>query len=38
MKIKAFYRYVMSRRKSRENMGLLLRGAGDMVTKDMKEA
>lgn len=38
MTIKAFYRYVMSRRKSRKNMGLLLRGAGDVVTKDMKEA
>jgi len=35
---KGFYRYIMSRRKTRENVGLLLRGAGDMVTKDLKEA
>ena len=35
---KGFYRYIMSRMKTRENVGLLLRGAGDMVTKDMEEA
>lgn len=35
---KGFYRYIKSKRKTRENVGLLLRGAGDMVTKDMEEA
>ncbi|KAK4821021.1 hypothetical protein QYF61_012050 [Mycteria americana] len=34
---KGFYRYIMSRRKTRKKVGLLLRGAGDMVTKDMEE-
>lgn len=30
--------YINSKRKSRKNVGLLLNGAGDLVTKDMKQA
>lgn len=33
---KGFCKYVNSRRKTRGNMGLLLNGARDLVTKDGK--
>lgn len=35
---KCFYRYISSKRKSRENMGLLLNVAGGLMTKDMEKA
>ncbi|GAB0184094.1 mitochondrial enolase superfamily member 1 [Grus japonensis] len=34
---KGFYKYISSKRKTLENVGLLLNGAGDLVTKDMEE-
>lgn len=37
-KDKSFYRYIMCRGKTRENVGLLLRRAADMLTKDTEEA
>lgn len=33
-----FYRHISSRRKLRENMGLLLNEAGDLITKDVEKA
>lgn len=33
-----FYKYISSKRKVRENVSLLLNGAGDLVTKDMEKA
>lgn len=36
-KKKVFYRYLNSKRKTRENMGPLL-GAGNLMTKDMGKA
>lgn len=33
-----FYKYISRKRKIRENVGLLLDGAGDLVTKDMEKA
>jgi len=33
---KGFYRYSSSKRKTRENVGVLLNGAGDPVAKDTK--
>lgn len=33
-----FYKYINSKRKVREIVGLLLDGAGDLVTKDMEKA
>lgn len=35
---KNFFRYIISKRKARENMGLLLNGNGVLVTKDMEKA
>ena len=35
---KGFYKYINSKRKTRKNVGLLLNGAGDLVTKDMEKA
>ena len=35
---KGFYKYISSKRKSRENTGLLLNVAGDVMTKDMEKA
>lgn len=37
-KDKGFYRYIMSTRKTRENVDLLLGRAADMLTKDTGEA
>ncbi|GAB0204007.1 hypothetical protein GRJ2_002866300 [Grus japonensis] len=34
---KGFYTYISSKRKMRENVGLLLNGAGDLVTQDMEK-
>ena len=34
---KGFYKYVNSKRKSRENMGLLLNGEGEQATNDMEK-
>jgi len=36
--IKGFYQYISSKRKQRENMDLLLNGAGGLVTKDTEKA
>lgn len=33
-----FFRYIISKRNTRENMGLLLNGNGLLVTNDMKKA
>lgn len=35
---KGFYKYINSKRKSRENMGQLLNGAGELVARDMEKA
>ncbi|KAK4828634.1 hypothetical protein QYF61_000282 [Mycteria americana] len=35
---KSFYKYISSKRKTRENVGLLLNGAGAPVTKDMERS
>ena len=35
---KSFYKYIRSKRKTRENMGLLLNGTRNLVQKDMEEA
>jgi len=35
---KGFQKYINSKRKTRKNVGLLLNGAGDLVTKDMEKA
>ncbi|GAB0204020.1 mitochondrial enolase superfamily member 1 [Grus japonensis] len=35
---KGFYKYINSKRKTRENMGQLLNGAGELVTRDMEKA
>ena len=35
---KGFYRHISSKRKTRENVGPLLNGAGDRVTKGMEKA
>lgn len=35
---KCFCKYRNSKRKTRENAGLLLSGAGNLVTKDMEKA
>lgn len=35
---KSFYRYVRDKGKTRENVGPLQHGTGDLVTKDMAEA
>ena len=35
---KGFYKYSSSKRKTRENVGLLLNGAGDTVAKDTEKA
>ncbi|GAB0175932.1 stAR-related lipid transfer protein 4 [Grus japonensis] len=37
-KKKGFYRYISSKVKSKENVGLLLNGAGKLVTKDTEKA
>lgn len=34
---KRFYKYINSKRKTKENMGPLLNGAGALVTKDTEE-
>ena len=34
---KGFYKYISRKRKTLENVGLLLNGAEDLVTKDMEE-
>ena len=34
---KGFYRYIRSKRKSRENVGQLLNRAGNLVTEDMEK-
>lgn len=34
---KSFSRCISMKRKTRENMGLVLNGAGDLVTKDMEK-
>lgn len=33
-----FFRYIISKRNTRENMGLLLNGNGLLVTNDMEKA
>lgn len=33
-----FYKYINNKRKTRKNVGHLLNGAGDLVTKDMEKA
>lgn len=35
---KGFYRSISSKKKTRENLGLLLNGAGDWVMEDIKKA
>ena len=35
---KGFYTYISSKEKMRENVGPLLHGVGDLVTKDMEKA
>lgn len=35
---KGFYRYICSKRKTRENVGPLLNGAGGLMTKNMAKA
>ncbi|XP_068809548.1 uncharacterized protein [Struthio camelus] len=35
---KGFFKYITSKRKTRENVGLLLNGAGALVTKDIEKA
>ena len=35
---KCFYRYISSKRKVRKNVGLLLNGAGELMTKDVEKA
>ncbi|PKU33022.1 rna-directed dna polymerase from mobile element jockey-like [Limosa lapponica baueri] len=34
---KGFYKYINSKRKTRENVGQLLNGAGELVTRDMEK-
>lgn len=34
---KSFYRCIRSKKKPRENVGLLLNGMGDLVAKDMQK-
>ena len=35
--MESFYKYINNRRKPRENVGLLLNGAEDLVIKDMEK-
>ncbi|GAB0206869.1 mitochondrial enolase superfamily member 1 [Grus japonensis] len=35
---KGFYKYISDKRKARENVGLLLNGAGALVTQDMEKS
>lgn len=35
---KGFLKYIISKRKTRQNVGLLLNGAGDFVTRIQKRA
>jgi len=35
---KGFHKYICSRRTVRENVGLLLDGTGDLVTKNMEKS
>jgi len=36
--MKGFSKYVTGKRKTRENIGLLLHGAGELVTHDMEKS